>query len=93
LEAECLHERQGGKQWPELLPIPSRHAACRALTGRSVITWVFGSSEDSPPPLSAEQAVREVHAAIQRELLSWLCGTWEPVKEPLETARTRGHYP
>jgi HEAT repeat protein len=88
------------------------HAACRALSGRAVITLVLGSSEHSPPPLSPEQAVREVHAAILRELLPWLCGTWDPVKEPLrrrrellaaarvpeppdplDTARTRGHYP
>lgn len=63
------------------------NAACSALTGRSVITWALGYSEDSPPPLPPEQAVREVHAAIQRELLPWLCGTWDPVKEPLRRRR------
>ncbi|WNG59298.1 hypothetical protein F0U59_34695 [Archangium gephyra] len=63
------------------------HAACRSLSGRAVITMAFGSSEDSPPPLTPEQAEQEVKKAIRDELLPWLCGTWDPVKEPLHRRR------
>ncbi|PTL83595.1 hypothetical protein [Vitiosangium sp. GDMCC 1.1324] len=63
------------------------HAMCRALSGMSVITFALGYSEDSSPPLSPEQAVREVRKVIQDELLPWLCGTWDPVKEPLRRRR------
>lgn len=44
------------------------HAACRALSGMSVITLAFGSNEDSPPPLAPEQTNREVRKAIRVEL-------------------------
>jgi hypothetical protein len=63
------------------------HAACRALAGLSVITWAFGNSEDSSPPLSLEQAAQEVRSAILDEVLPWLSGTWDPVKEPLRRRR------
>jgi hypothetical protein len=62
-------------------------AACRALAGMSVITWAFGFSEDAPPPLPPEQAAQEVRKAILDEVLPWLCGTWDPVKEPLRRRR------
>ncbi|MFY0566149.1 HEAT repeat domain-containing protein [Archangium lansingense] len=63
------------------------HAVCRALSGMAVITMSFGSSADSPPPLPPEQAAQEVVKAIRNELLPWLCGTWDPVKEPLRRRR------
>jgi hypothetical protein len=63
------------------------HAACRALSGLSVITWAFGSSEDAPAPLSLAQAAQEVRKAILDEVLPWLRGTWDPVKEPLRRRR------
>ncbi|NMO21122.1 HEAT repeat domain-containing protein [Pyxidicoccus fallax] len=57
------------------------YAACRALSRESVITWALGSSEESPTPLPPRQSAREIHQAILDEVLPWLCGTWDPVKD------------
>ncbi len=93
---ECVSSKPPPEEWnPEGAPrsIPGGHlgaclrAACRALSGMSVITWAFGYSEDAPPPFSPEQAAREVHRSILEEVLPWLCGTWDPVKEPLRRRR------
>lgn len=114
----CVSSRPPPVQWnPEGEPtrIPGGflgsclQAACRALSGLSVITWAFGATEDAPTPLLPEQAAREVHRAIVDEVLPWLTGTWDPVAEPLrrrrelivpprlpdplEAARAAGRYP
>ncbi|WP_426751193.1 HEAT repeat domain-containing protein [Myxococcus sp. Y35] len=57
------------------------HAACRALSRRSVITWAFGASEAPSEPLSPRDSAREVHRAIVDEVLPWACGAWDPVKD------------
>lgn len=57
------------------------HAACRALSRRSVITWALGASEESPEPLSPRDSALEVHRAIVDEVLPWACGAWDPVKD------------
>ena len=64
------------------------HAACRALSRRSVITWAFGASAASAEPLSPQDSAREVHRAIVDEVLPWACGAWDPVKDtpPLRAA-------
>jgi hypothetical protein len=57
-------------------------SACRALGNRSVITLALGSSEE-PSRLSEKEAAQEVRRAIVDELLPWVCGTWDPVKDVL----------
>ncbi|WP_141620456.1 HEAT repeat domain-containing protein [Myxococcus sp. AB036A] len=57
------------------------HAACRALSRRSVITFALGASEESPEPLSPHESARQVHRAIVDEVLPWACGAWDPVKD------------
>ncbi|MFP2957193.1 hypothetical protein ACLEPN_05005 [Myxococcus sp. 1LA] len=57
------------------------HAACRALSRRSVITWAFGTSQASSEPLTPQDAAREIHRAIVDEVLPWACGDWDPVKD------------
>ncbi len=57
------------------------HAACRALSRQSVITWSFGHSEESPEPLTPLEAAREMRQAILDEVLPWACGTWDPVRD------------
>jgi hypothetical protein len=92
----CVSSKPPPEEWnPEGEPtrIPGGHlgaclrAACRALSGMSVITWALGASEDAPTPLSPEQAARELHKAIVDEVLPWLTGTWDPVAEPLRRRR------
>ncbi|WP_224361148.1 HEAT repeat domain-containing protein [Hyalangium versicolor] len=61
-------------------------SACRALGSRSVITLALGSAEEAPR-LSQEEAAREVRKAIVDEVLPWICGTWDPVKDVLERRR------
>jgi hypothetical protein len=93
---QCVSADPPPEDWnPEGPPtrVPGGHlgnclrAACRALSGMSVITWAFGYSEDAPPPLTPEQAAQEVRRAILSEVLPWLAGTWDPVKEPLRRRR------
>jgi hypothetical protein len=61
-------------------------SACRALGSRSVITLALGSSEE-PPHLSDPQAAEEVRKAIVAEVLPWVCGTWDPVKDVIQRRR------
>lgn len=61
-------------------------SACRALGNRSVITLALGSSEE-PPHLSAEEAAQEVRKAIVDDVLPWVCGTWDPVKDVIQRRR------
>ncbi|MCP3142385.1 hypothetical protein [Pyxidicoccus xibeiensis] len=56
-------------------------AACRALSRQSALTGSFGSTEDSPDPLTPLQSAREIHQAILDEVLPWAHGTWDPVKD------------
>jgi HEAT repeat protein len=77
-------------------------SACRALGGRSVITLALGSSEE-PSRLSAQEAAQAVQQAIVKEVLPWVCGTWDPVKDVIQRRRellarkpvppSTGHYP
>jgi hypothetical protein len=61
-------------------------SACRALGNRSVIAFALGSSEE-PPHLSAEEAAQEVRKAIVDDVLPWVCGTWDPVKDVIQRRR------
>lgn len=61
-------------------------SACRALGNRSVITWALGGSEE-PPQLSAEEAAQEVRKAIVADVLPWICGMWDPVKDVIQRRR------
>ncbi len=61
-------------------------SACRALGSRSVITLALGSSEE-PPQLSEPEAVQAVRQAIVAEVLPWVCGTWDPIKDVIQRRR------
>jgi hypothetical protein len=61
-------------------------SACRALGSRSVITMALGGSEE-PPRLSEQEAAQEVRRAIVTEVLPWVCGTWDPVKDVIQRRR------
>ncbi|WP_224242275.1 HEAT repeat domain-containing protein [Hyalangium gracile] len=75
--AEPLHSAEGGFLGSTVL------SACRALGSRSVITMALGSSEEAPR-LSEQEAAREVRKAIVDDVLPWVCGTWDPVKDVLQ---------
>jgi hypothetical protein len=78
--AEPLGSAEGGFLGSAVL------SACRALGSRSVITLALGSSEE-PPLLSEQEAAQEVRRAIVAELLPWVCGTWDPVKDVIQRRR------
>ncbi|HVG57981.1 MAG TPA: hypothetical protein VNA24_05460 [Hyalangium sp.] len=78
--AQPLDSAQGGYLGSAVL------SACRALGGRSVITLALGSSEE-PPRFSGQQAAQAVRQAIVDEVLPWVCGTWDPVKDVLQRRR------
>jgi hypothetical protein len=78
--AQPLDSAQGGYLGSAVL------SACRALGSRSVITLALGGSED-PPRLSEQEAAQEVRRAIVNEVLPWVCGTWDPVKDVIQRRR------
>lgn len=78
--AEPLGSAEGGFLGSAVL------SACRALGSRSVLTLALGSSEE-PLLLSEQEAAHEVRRAIVAELLPWVCGTWDPVKDVIQRRR------
>ena len=58
------------------------YTACRCLQGASVVAFAIPIGESGETePLSAAHAVEEVRRAIVAEVLPWVLGTWDPVRD------------